>query len=92
MAVTRNKISSWFDEGVAQKSNYMLVICDTFDYEDYPVFANTDFDCLFQYKNPGEMQRVMEVYDLHADKVEQLNAHRVMRLPKPPNDKAKGRA
>jgi hypothetical protein len=41
----------------------MIVVCDTFNYDDYPVFTTTDSACLERYKNPGEMQRVMEVYD-----------------------------
>lgn len=60
---------------------YMLVVCDTFDYDDYPVFTDSDAECLARYRNPGNMQRVMEVYDLHASKAEQMNERRVMRLP-----------
>ena len=78
---TREMISKWFDRGVADGARHMLVICDTFDHDDYPVFTKTDFDCLLKCKNPGEMQRVMEVYDLRADKAEQLNERRVFRLP-----------
>ena len=59
----------------------MLVICDTYDYDDYPVYANTAADCMIKYNNPGQMQRVMEVYDLAADKEAQLNEARAMRLP-----------
>ncbi len=82
MAATKNDISLWFDEGVEDGASFMLVVCDTFDHEDYPVFARTDGACLFCYKNQGEMQRVMEVYDLRADKTEQMNERRAMRLPK----------
>jgi len=80
MAATRQDIEGWFDRGVAQRARHMLVVCDSFDYDDYPVFTTTDADCLFRYKNPGEMQRVMEVYDLRADKAEQMNERRTMRL------------
>jgi hypothetical protein len=82
MAATKQDIDGWFNRGVAQKAEYMLVFCDTWDYEDYPVFTYSDAECLAQYENPGEMQRVMEVYDLRADKTQQLNERRAMRLPK----------
>lgn len=81
MAATSEDISAWFDRGVEQKARHMLVVCDSFDHDDYPVFTTTDADCLRRYKNPGEMQRVMEVYDLRADKAEQMNERRAMRLP-----------
>lgn len=61
----------------------MLVICDTFDYDDYPVYVKTEADCLMRHRNPGDMQRVMEVYDLRADKAGQMAERRAMRLPAP---------
>ena len=85
MAATRQDIEGWFDRGVAQKARHMIVVCDSFDYDDYPVFTTTDDECLQRYKNPGEMQRVMEVYDLRADKAEQMNERRAMRLPEAAN-------
>ncbi len=81
MAATREDISAWFDSGIEQKARHMIVVCDSFDYDDYPVFTTTDDECLRRYKNPGEMQRVMEVYDLRDDKNEQLSERRAMRLP-----------
>lgn len=79
---TQAEISAWFDEGVSQGARHMLVICDTFDHEDYPVYTTTDADCLSRYNAPGEMQRVMEVYDLRADKAEQMRAVRAFCLPR----------
>jgi hypothetical protein len=59
----------------------MLVVCDTFSYEDYPVYILPDQDlnsAIDQYSN--NMQRVMECYDLRADKEEQLTERRVWRV------------
>lgn len=80
---TQAQIAAWFDKGVKQKATHMIVVCDTFDYDDYPVYALSDKDALASYKlyKMQSMQRVMEVYDLRQDKAEQLNEHRVMRLP-----------
>lgn len=79
---TREEISAWFDRGLAQGARHMLVICDTFDHDDYPVYTKTDEECLARYRAPGEMRRVMEVYAMHMDKAEQMAARRVLNLPK----------
>jgi len=83
MTATRQDIEGWFDRGVAQKATHLIVVCDTYDHDDYPCFANGDSDVIEQYGyyNGKNMQRVMEVYDLRADKAEQMNEHRAMRLP-----------
>lgn len=85
MAATRQDIDRWFDRGIANGARHMLVVCDTFDHDDYPVFTHSDAECLARYKEPGNMQRVMEVYDLRAEKAEQMNEHRTMRLPEAAN-------
>lgn len=77
MATTRQDISKWFDDGVAKGATHMVVICDTFDHEGYPKYANSEGDARNIESNPGEMQRVMEVYLLDAeDKKAQLNQRR----------------
>ena len=81
MAATRSEISKWFDEGILKGAKHMLVICDTYDYEDYPLYTTTDSECLAKHRFPGEMQRVMEVYDLSSDKAIQMMQGRAMRLP-----------
>ena len=87
MAATKNDISMWFDEGIEKKATHMIVVCDTFDYEDYPCYANGDADVLEKYDgfNGKNMQQVMEVYDLRDDKTQQMNTHRAMRLPQTTN-------
>jgi hypothetical protein len=77
-------ISKWFDDGLKKGHKYMLVMCDTYDWEDYPEFADSDNDCLFKYNKPGKMQKVMEVYDLAKDKNEQMRTARVLNLPSTP--------
>ena len=90
MAATKDEISKWFDDGVVKKARHMIIVCDTFDYDDYPVYTTTDADCLQRHKNPGKMQRVMEVYDLQSDKAEQMSKGRAMRLPKAANVQIEG--
>lgn len=78
MAVTCEEISMWFKNGQKRGATHMIVVCDEFDWTDYPV-----------YVLPGEsareksaeldgkrMQKVMEVYSLSMDMEAQLNEHR----------------
>jgi hypothetical protein len=70
---TQNEISQWFDRGVKKGATHMIVVCDTFDYEDYPVyvFPEDDVDKLYDTHNEN-MQKVMEVYNLKMNKDVQL--------------------
>lgn len=76
---TSSEISEWFDRGKSSPENtHMLVVCDTFDYEDYPVFVKKDKTVQEVYSeyNGKNMQRVMEVYNLNMDKNAQLTGKR----------------
>lgn len=53
--------------------SYMAILCDTFNYEDYPCFFNTRDEMNEKIKNPGNMSKVMETYDLNANMDIQLN-------------------
>lgn len=69
-------ISEWFDSGVSRGYKYMVVFCDTFDYDDYPSYYH-DYDSAFaSATSPGGMQKYMESYDLSAPKEPQLKALR----------------
>lgn len=74
MAITPAQIGRWFDAGVEQGATHMLVVCDTFDYEDYPVYVmpGEDVRARAQDNNGRNMTRLMEVYCLGMDKAKQL--------------------
>lgn len=73
---TRDEISAWFDRGISQGSKYMLVICDTFDWDDYPSFHTDEQSARSVMSSPGSMQKFMEAYDLTGDKEAQLRTRR----------------
>lgn len=59
-------------------ATHMIVVCDTYDWEDYPVYVSPDQDVhKIAAGHNGNMQRVMEVYKLSMDMNAQLNQHRV---------------
>jgi hypothetical protein len=69
MAASVKQITAWFQRGLSEGATHMLVVCDTFRYEDYPVMVRPDQDareCYENYHSGGVQpcQRVMEVYNL----------------------------
>lgn len=80
MAATKEFIRNWLQRTTKEYS-HMLVVCDTFDYEDYPVFVNKNEDVNNKIKYySGNMQRVVEVYNLSINLESQLEAHRVWNI------------
>jgi hypothetical protein len=73
------EIKAWFHEGAQKTENtHMIIVCDTFDYEDYPVYITETKDIHEQEAvwNAKSMQRVIEVYNLKKDMDEQLSRGR----------------
>jgi hypothetical protein len=80
---TRDEIAEWVKRGKKENYKFIVVVCDTFDYEDYPVFCKNAAECWSEYEkhNGKNRQKVMEVYDLTKDTDMQLKQGRVMQLP-----------
>lgn len=88
-------ISGWFDEGVVKGATHMIVVCDTFDWSDYPVYVMPGEDARtksFQYgsddgsglpRDERNMQKVMEVYSLALPKDAQLLERRAFHYETP---------
>lgn len=74
MAAGRQDIQNWFDRGIEQNATHMIVVCDTYDYDDYPVFVLSGEDVRERKKDIDgkDMQRVMEVYNLAMSKESQM--------------------
>ena len=79
MAASRQDISAWFDRGVSERASHMVVVCDTFDWEDYPVFVKSAEEAKARYEDRTNMQKGMEVYKLSDPKDEQMNLRRCVR-------------
>jgi hypothetical protein len=80
MATTKAEIEGWLKEGVKQKARWMVVVCDTFDHEDYPVYVKRGEDVskvVAENSDPNKMSRVMEVYSYKLDLDQQQRAARV---------------
>jgi len=77
------EIAGWFERGVADGASHMIVAVDRFDHDDYPVYVDEPDKVAEEVARiqGASMQDVMEVYDLRADKLEQMLARRVWRVP-----------
>lgn len=62
-----------------EKITHVIIVCDTYDHEDYPVYIHEgeDVNERIAYYRGASMQRIMEVYNMSMDIDEQLKQHRV---------------
>lgn len=78
---TRRQINEWIKDAKEQQATHMLVVCDTFDWEDYPVFVKQTEDVnevIHRYAD--NMQKVEEVYNLSLDIEKQLIERRAFNV------------
>jgi hypothetical protein len=58
-----NYVKNCFERGEKMGATHVIIICDTFDWEDYPVFVMPGEDVHERVKDfRGNMQKLMEVY------------------------------
>lgn len=78
MATTKEDITEWLHRGQEKKATHMLVVCDTFSWEDYPIFVMPGQDArkIAEANNGPNMTKLMEVYKLSDDWQKQLNQRR----------------
>lgn len=78
---SKSDIATWFEAGVKQGATHMVVVCDTFDYEDYPVYVTEKDkvrDVIAKHSEAaGNMQKVMECYDLRRSLGSQVYADKL---------------
>jgi hypothetical protein len=84
MAASLEDLKRWFADGKRQRCTHMIIVCDTFDWQDYPIYAKVaDARQKYEEHNGKNMQKVMEVYDLRLSMVKQMKpGTRVFNLPK----------
>lgn len=63
--VTRDILRDWLTD-VPEGTTHVIIVCDTFDNDDYPVYVKKNQDAREVAKkyNGVNMQKVMEVYSL----------------------------
>jgi hypothetical protein len=85
---TRDDLRAWLERGKAQNARWMIVACDTFSYEDFPVFVEDDEAAFWKeydaHDKPDAMLKIMEVYDYRLPLEDQLAEHRARHIPERP--------
>lgn len=78
MAATRQDIEGWFDRGVKEGATHMIVVCDTYDWSDYPVYVMPGENPRAKSKefDGTNMQQIMECYNLSMSKADQMKERR----------------
>jgi hypothetical protein len=81
MSTTKSDIREWLEEA-KEDTSHMIVVCDTYDYDDYPVYVSKsenlkDKIASYNFKN---MQKIMEIYSLTGkysieSQLEECRAH-----------------
>lgn len=71
MGASRAEIAEWFDEGVRMGMQHMLVICDTWDWNDFPLYVPVgenprDYDP--DERSSASLETTMECYILDPAK------------------------
>ena len=79
---TKEDIRSWIKTAKESGHKYLIVVCDTFDYGDFPVYTSEDdFEKTYREYNGKNMCKIMEVYNLDMDIESQLNKDRCFNCP-----------
>lgn len=71
MAASRADVDGWIETAKEKGARWIISVCDTFDYDDYPVYVMPNEDLAEKRaKYDGtNMQRVNEVISIDGDKV-----------------------
>ena len=81
MATTREDIRRWLERSKQEPgATNMVVLCDTFDYSDYPVYVYSAEEARYLVDTPGTLTKAMECYNLSLDWEAQLAEPRAWHL------------
>jgi hypothetical protein len=82
MSTTKYDIRTWLNRAKEKDAEFLIVVCDTYDWSDYPVYVTAEqFAERYNELNGKNMQEIMEVYDLSLDWEMQLNERRAFHYP-----------
>lgn len=80
MAASKEDLRNWFRLAEGTENTHMIILCDTFDWTDFPIYVESRERAYEWLLHPGDMKRVMEVYDLNMDMETQMAEHRAWHL------------
>jgi hypothetical protein len=79
MAASRQDVDRWIQVARENGHEFILSVCDTFDYDDYPVYCENREELMRRYDvyNGKNMQRVNEIIRVpkKKDAIENLSIY-----------------
>lgn len=76
MAADREEIRRWLNRGKELGATHMIVVCDTYDWEDYPFYVMPEDNVREKERELSVCNRIMEVYSYNYDLEAQLSEYR----------------
>jgi hypothetical protein len=69
MAASRLDVNRWIETAKKQKAKYIISVCDTFDYDDYPVYCadKKELNEKLDKYDGKNMQRINEIIEICDD-------------------------
>lgn len=66
---SKEDVQNWIYEGRKNGAIYLIVVCDTFSYEDYPVYVKEgeDVQKILDAYDGENMQKIMEIIKLKKE-------------------------
>lgn len=69
MAASYDDVQRWIKDGKEMGATHIISVCDTFDWDDYPVYVmpGSDLEEMKKHYDGTNMQRINEVIDLSKE-------------------------
>ena len=70
--ITKDDIARWINYAKQEKYEFIISVCDTFDYEDYPVYCKDKKELKekFVHYDGVNMQQINEVIHIKDEKIQ----------------------
>ena len=80
MTATRDDIKHWIGEAQKRSATHLIIALDQYDYDNYPIYINSDEDVRTKLPDGSNMQGYDEVYSFTGKHtiVEQLAERRAI--------------
>ena len=78
MATSQEDIKRWLETAKEKGATHVVVVCDTFDWSNYPVYVmpGRDARAIADANNGPNMTMLMEVYNMAIPIAEQMAQRR----------------
>jgi hypothetical protein len=81
MAASREEVDRWIQWAIAHKCEFIISVCDTFDWDDYPVYCEDKNELILVVDNYDgvNMQRINEIIQIKDGiAIENLNVRTIL--------------